>query len=66
MQTFHELTPSQYLTREAARQGVCLYCGAWSNDTDPGIARASCGTCGAKGLHGIEQALLLGAVQIRR
>jgi hypothetical protein len=66
MLKFHELTPHQYLAREADRQGVCLRCGAWSNGTDPGVAKGSCGICGAMALHGIEQALLLGEVQIRR
>jgi hypothetical protein len=66
MHKSHELTPSEYLAREASRQGVCLCCGHWSGGTDPGAARATCASCGTHTLHGVEQALLLGAVLIRR
>jgi hypothetical protein len=62
----HELTAQEYLAREASHQGVCLRCGAWSGGTDPGAAGARCGSCGKPTLHGVEQALLLGAVCIRR
>jgi hypothetical protein len=61
----HELTPEEYLAREAECQGFCLRCGAWSSGMDPGTAGARCGQCGSRALHGVEQALLLGAVQIR-
>jgi hypothetical protein len=60
----HEITADQYLAWEADNQGLCLHCGDWSGGTDPGVARARCDNCGAHALHGIEQALLLGAVQI--
>jgi hypothetical protein len=62
----HELTPSEYLSREQEQQGLCFSCGTWSGGTDPGAARARCGACGTPTLHGVEQALLLGAVLIRR
>jgi hypothetical protein len=66
MQQCHELTPQQYIAREADRQGVCVRCGIWSTGTDPGVARANCSRCGARALLGVEQALLRGAVLIRR
>lgn len=66
MHQSHELTPLEYLAHEADQRGVCLCCGDWSGGTDPGTARARCGSCGSHSLHGVEQALLLGAVQIRR
>jgi hypothetical protein len=65
MQKLNELTPQQYLAREADRQGVCLRCGNWSDGTDPGTAKTKCTSCGSPALHGVEQALLLGAVRIR-
>jgi hypothetical protein len=66
MQRPFELTPCQYLTREANEQGLCLRCGTWSGSTNPGVARARCASCGTHAVHGVEQALLLGAIQIRR
>jgi hypothetical protein len=66
MHKAHELSAQEYLAREADHQGVCLGCGSWSGGTDPGAARAKCTSCGTDTLHGIEQALLLGAVCIRR
>jgi hypothetical protein len=62
----HELTVQEYLALEADHQGVCLRYGVWSGGTDPGAAAARCGTCGTLAVHGVEQALLMGAVQIRR
>ena len=62
----HVLTTDQYLKREATHLGLCLRCGSWSGGTDPGTARAKCCSCGNHTLHGVEQALLLGAVHIRR
>jgi hypothetical protein len=61
-----ELTPQQYLAHEEASRGVCLRCGSWSDGTDPGAANRKCGSCGSRFLFGVEQALLLGAVRIRR
>jgi hypothetical protein len=66
MHTSHKLTASEYLAHEADQRGVCLSCGAWSEDTDPATARARCGSCGTDALHGVEQALLLGVVHIHR
>jgi hypothetical protein len=66
MQPSHELTLQQCVTMEANHKGVCLACGIVSQETHPGVARAHCGHCGSDDLHGIEQALLLGAVKIRR
>lgn len=66
MQATCELTPNQYLTQEENHQGICLRCGSWVANTDPGAARVRCSRCGCNTLHGVEQALLLGAVQIRR
>ncbi len=60
------LTPEQYLDREAAELGLCLGCSRWTSGTDPGVARAPCSACGNHTLHGVEQALLLGAVHIQR
>jgi hypothetical protein len=65
MQTPQELTLTQYLARESGQQGLCLRCGNWCDGTNPGTARASCDACGKPTLHGVEQALLLGAVHIR-
>jgi hypothetical protein len=66
MHKLHVLTADQYLAREAANVGLCFGCGHWSADTDPGAARVKCYTCGNHTLHGVEQALLLGALDIRR
>jgi hypothetical protein len=66
MQIPCEVTPEQYLAHEATNQGLCLRCGSWSGGTDPGAANRKCGSCGSHALHGIEQALLLGAVHVRR
>ena len=62
----NELTPSEYLAREEEEQGLCFSCGTWCGGTDPGTARARCGACGTHTLYGVEQALLLGVVLIRR
>ena len=58
----HVLTPDQYLSREASHLGLCLRCDSWIGETDPGAARAKCCSCGNYTVHGVEQALLLGAV----
>jgi hypothetical protein len=62
----HAMIEDDYLTREADCQGVCLVCGKWSAGVDPGVAAAKCPFCGNRGLHGVDQALLLGFIRIRR
>jgi hypothetical protein len=60
------ITESDYLARESANQGVCVVCQSWAGDVDPGAAAVGCPRCGQPGVHGVEQALLLGYLRIRR
>lgn len=66
LQTPYELTPDQYVWREGAAQGVCLHCGRWRDDAEPGAVRLACPECGEPAVFGIEQALLRGTICIRR
>jgi hypothetical protein len=65
MPTYHQLTVQEYLNRETQQQGVCLKCASWTGRVDPAAARLRCGVCGEPGVHGIDQALLLGFIQIQ-
>jgi hypothetical protein len=62
----HLLSEDDYLAREAGRQGLCLACRGWTGGIDPGAAASECPACGERDVHGVEQALLLGLIGIRR
>jgi len=61
-----ELTVTEYLAREANHQGVCFLCEAWTPGVDPAAARLRCPVCGQRGVHGVDQALLLGYLRLTR
>lgn len=62
----HAMTEDDYLAREAGDQGICLVCRTWAGGVDPGVAAAKCPSCGRRGVHGVDQALLMGFICIRR
>ncbi len=62
----HLMTEDDYLAREAGLQGICFACRVWAAGVDPGAAAAECPSCGRHGAHGVDQALLLGFIHIRR
>lgn len=64
MAASYELTVQDYLEREAKQEGVCVCCGTWTDDVDPAAARLTCRSCGEKGVHGVDQALMLGVLRI--
>lgn len=62
----HTMTEDDYLAREAGSHGICLVCRAWAGGVDPGVAAANCPACGRRGVHGVDQALLMGFIRICR
>lgn len=60
------MTESEYHDHTNHFNGVCCYCGEiqWG-EVEPDARRYECGSCGLKGVYGVEEAFMSGFVVIK-
>lgn len=58
-----EMTEAHYHEMNEGCEGVCLKCGNEQFGCEPDARRYECEACGEKAVYGVEEALMMGAVE---
>lgn len=60
----HKMTERTYRRMRDEYTGLCLACGAEKDSCEPDAEDYECDECGEERVYGIEQALIMGEVEI--
>lgn len=60
----YKMSEADYLQGTESYEGICLACGAIAECVEPDVDDYECGSCGSLSVHGLEEALLMGHIEI--
>jgi hypothetical protein len=62
--TVYPVSSAEYLELRDSDGGICLSCGEHADGCEPDAERYECEACGEHAVYGIEQALIMGRIDI--